>query len=94
MLKDKFICKRCGSCCLELARKNAWLGGLRSWKKKQELLAKRKTLPENDKGCAMLYFKGKIASCLVREIYGIEKLDVNCVNYPKENELCFKEKEK
>ena len=90
--RPEFTCDRCGKCCQEEADWDMWLGGpLSPDEKNKTLLPERAKYPENEKGCRMLYFVGKVAHCLVVEKCS-DKRDCNCINYPGEK-LCLKEKE-
>lgn len=93
-IEDK-KCKKCGLCCEENGNgseldKNLWIGGKLTWEQKQQLLEERKKYSTNEKGCAMLYFKGGKAHCLVAEMCGSDARDKNCIDYPF-GEKCLRE---
>ena len=88
--REDFTCSRCGKCCRAEASRDMWVGGKLTWKQKQDLLAERKKHPKAKEGCKMQYFKDGLSTCLVYEMYGSEKQDRNCVNYPGPD-LCVDE---
>ncbi len=86
--REDFTCLRCGKCCKAADSKNAWPGGDLTWEQKQVLLTKRKKYPAAEEGCEMQYFKKGVAICLVCEIYGKQKCNRSCIDYPGQ-EICM-----
>jgi len=93
--RPEFECQKCGKCCICVggAKVNSdmWLGGSLTWNEKQQLITERKNYPPIEEGCAMLYFdEAGLAHCLVAELFGGDKRDINCINYPGDK-LCERE---
>lgn len=59
-----------------------WVGGDLTWTEKQLLLESRKKYPVlRRKCCQMLYYIKGDAYCLVKEMFGEDKLDKNCIEH-------------
>ena len=85
--REDFTCNRCGKCCRVIASEDMLTGSSLTWKQKQDLLTERKKHPPAKEGCEMQYFNDEgLATCVIYEMYGSEKRDRNCVNYPGPNQ--------
>ena len=95
-------CKNCGQCCAELVGRGHWNGNRLTGKQRKAVSDKIKTLVGLDRakydgkklrekdGCAAVHWENGKSYCLVREMYGVEVLQPECIDYPF-GKLCLRQ---
>lgn len=96
-----FTCQRCGQCCTEVAKPDAWIkyGSDFTIKEKLQLLNFRASYPFGKRQalCCEMYvvrIKDGVNICIIEQLLGKHRKPDMCNNYPKSGDCYRMQKER